>query len=630
MNLWRKHRKEVSNLANTLEQSVDRSSTEEASEIEEIIEPNISDVEMYSVDSDNGIPFQSFDIPGSLNHEHFDSLSSEEDKNVDYGLNEKLRNWALKNNCTRQCVNEILEIFRQLDYNVPKDCRTLLTTKRDVNQVSMGLGHYVYVGVEKCIKKLLEYQKHLVSIDLIINIDGLPLFKSSSLNLWPILIQFGPFQPIAVAFYCGRSKPPFQEFLKNFVEEMSLLIEDGVVVDNIKYPVKIVCFTCDAPARALLKGIVQHTGYHACERCTIKGVSAQKRIVFDQDVGVHEDRLDEIFRANGYNQPDNEGKCHQNQVSGLINLRVDLIKDIALDPMHLVYLGVTRRILYFLRGSFRKITDGKLSASFLSAISKQLDDLALPDEFSRQPRGLSDLDRWKATEFKSFLLYSGPVVLRSFISSSSWKHFLSLSIAIRLLSEENSEIRKRNIYKAKMLLEYFVANAHVHYGKAFAVYNVHGLLHLPDDVEYYQAPLIKFSCFQFENHLQFLKRSIRGKSKPLSQISKRSEELDGSYYIKKEQPIKMNNVRKNSCFLTASSVVFIKQIQIDGKFQCDVYAKSNLTTFFNVFNIDSTILNMFSLKTTLNPRKTIIRREELLKKCVFIPYKDNLIIIPIL
>jgi len=301
--------------------------------------------------------------------------------------------------------------------------------------------------------------------------------------------------------------------------------------------------------------------------------------VYDQEETEISERSDQVFRENGYNVPDNEGKCHQNDISGLINLPIDFIKDFALDPMHLVYLGVTRRILYFLKGSLRKISTGKLSSAFLSAISKQLDSLKLPDEFSRQPRGLSELDRWKATEFKSFLLYSGPVVLRSFIPPAAWKHFLSLSISIRLLSEESNDIRNRNIRVAKMLLEYFVANAHVHYGKAFAVYNVHGLLHLPDDVEYYQAPLISYSCFQFENHLQFLKRSIRGKSKPLSQVTKRSEELDGSYLKKKERSVKVNNVRKNSCFLTTSYLVFIEKIRNDGSLLCDSYKKSSLTAF---------------------------------------------------
>jgi len=42
---------------------------------------------------------------------------------------------------------------------------------------------------------------------------------------------------------------------------MVLLIENGVVIGNNRYLVKIICFICDTPARAGLKGIIQHTGY---------------------------------------------------------------------------------------------------------------------------------------------------------------------------------------------------------------------------------------------------------------------------------------------------------------------------------------------------------------------------------
>jgi len=176
----------------------------------EVSQAYVSDIEINSLGSDNNMPLlsSSSDVSIDVNYDNIsDSTSfinedleigslSEEEHHIDHALNEQLKNWALKNKCTRQCVNEILEIFRQLDFDVPKDCRTLLSTKRDVNQVSIGLGHYVYLGVEKSINKLLDYPNDLDSIDLMINIDGLPLFKSSSLSLWPILIQFGPFQPM--------------------------------------------------------------------------------------------------------------------------------------------------------------------------------------------------------------------------------------------------------------------------------------------------------------------------------------------------------------------------------------------------------------------------------------------------
>ena len=556
------------------------------------------------------------------------ALDSETENKDENGLNLALKNWAIKNNCTRTCINEILGIFNDLNFSVPMDSRTLLKTERNVNSVPMGLGNFVYVGIERCIQKLLSYKEPSSNlIELMINIDGLPVFKSSSLSLWPILIQFDSFQPIGVAYYCGRSKPPFVSFLYDFVQELLHLLRDGIIFNKCHYTVKVLGFTADAPARASLKGVIQHTGYHSCERCTATGVSVCRRIVFDQEEIESEERNGVSFKENGYMVQDDNGRCHQQSVSGLIDLPIDLVKDFVIDPMHLVFLGVTRRMLYFLKGSFKGINTGKLSSAYLSSISTQLNDLVLPSEFARQPRSLSELDRWKATEFRSFLLYSGPIILRLFLGKESWKHFLSISIAIRLLSNKN--VSKADVSVARKLLEYFVFRSKDHFGETFCVYNVHGLLHIPDDVEHFKATLEHISCFQFENHLQKLKKSIRGKYNVLSQIVKRGQELGANYFVKNVASLKVDTTPKNCCFLTQSHLVFIKKMFPDGLMLCDRFKKGTLNSFFNQFNIDSRELDIYSVNTDSNPVSLTISKSQLLKKCVSVPFKESLIALPL-
>ncbi len=119
-------------------------------------------------------------------------------------------------------------------------------------------------------------------------------------------------------------------------------------------------------------------------------------------------RTDEAFSAVAY-------KNHQTGVSPFIAAGLSCVSSFVLDYMHMVNLGVVRRMLIFLT---RGPTLCRLSVRQRQEISQKLNRLRgkMPSEFARQPRGLEDLDRWKATEFRQFLLYTGPVVLKNVIS----------------------------------------------------------------------------------------------------------------------------------------------------------------------------------------------------------------------
>ena len=50
------------------------------------------------------------------------------------------------------------------------------------------------------------------------------------------------------------------EYLVEFADELKKLLSEPLVVNGSSYELSIYTFTYDAPARALLKGIVQGTG----------------------------------------------------------------------------------------------------------------------------------------------------------------------------------------------------------------------------------------------------------------------------------------------------------------------------------------------------------------------------------
>ena len=316
---------------------------------------------------------------------------------------------ATRNRWSRASVNEMLGILRNHGLNLPKDARTLLKTPISVPSQGKCGGDYAYFGISNGIKSVLNEKNSTNELlELSINIDGVPLFHSSSEQLWPILGSFKNSDIFIIALFYGKHKPDnVEEYLYDFIQEWNELAVDGIFYQDRHYNLTIRYFLCDAPARSFLKCIINHTGYSSCERCCIHG-TYEGRIVFNEEIE-YTLREDAAFRLTNYVD-------HQRgQLSPLANItKINLISTFVLDYMHLVCLGVVRRILNYLK----KGPVGKISALQLREISNRLIMLnaKMPSEFARQPRRLQKIDRSKATEFRQFLLYTGPVVSKGIVS----------------------------------------------------------------------------------------------------------------------------------------------------------------------------------------------------------------------
>jgi len=141
----------------------------------------------------------------------------------------------------------------------------------------------------------------------------------------------------------------------------------------------------------------------------------------------------------------------------------------------------------------------------------------ISEEFCRLPRSVEDVEHWKATEIRQFLLYTGPVALKGKLPKMQYKHFLCLHIAIRILC--SLECIRLNAY-AKSLIRYFVEKYKKIYGHEYITYNVHNLLHLCDDVLLF-GKVDNFSAFKFESYMSKIKRKIKNSRYPLQQIYNR-------------------------------------------------------------------------------------------------------------
>ncbi len=484
------------------------------------------DSDCYDLDEVNILTFESdssqSDETAFLESIHWTAraVEDDDDDSKDLASNEatlhdKLANWAVAFNISHGALSDLLGILQPLNPDLPKDARTLLRTCREVQTVSVAGGDYYYFGVKFWLQMLLQKSQAVIFVEqltLHINIDGIPLFKSSTMCLWPILGSFKEIEgsPFPVAVYCSTHKPnSLDDYVKDFIVEMKELEMVGFTSDVSQktFKIKLGAIICDAPARAFVKCIKTHNGYDCCERCVQRGQWLSKIILPNLSAQL---RTDESFASR-------EDASHHVGISPFTQLACGMVSHFPLDYMHLICLGAVRRLLHlWIHGSRSQ----KLSQNTLTAVSERLSLILpfIPREFSRKPRSLCDYKIWKATELRLFLVYTGPVVLKGLLSPDAYSNFLDLSIAVRiLLSPGHLEFY---LDFADQLLKYFVQTFCNLYGKDQLVYNIHSLIHLADDARKFGV-LDNISSFKYESYLGQLKKLVRSPHLPCAQLVRR-------------------------------------------------------------------------------------------------------------
>lgn len=172
-------------------------------------------------------------------------------------------------------LTALLLIIRQFTYFVlPRDARTLLQTPQytHIRERSDG-GGYHHFGLKRAIESILKNRKgNQDSVDLIINIDGLPISKSSTAALWPIMCSDFKIKNVyLVGAYHGLKRPQdSNEYLQEFADEMSDYCENGFYYKGRKIEVHFSALVCDVPAKKLVLKVKGHTGHNSCSSCKIK------------------------------------------------------------------------------------------------------------------------------------------------------------------------------------------------------------------------------------------------------------------------------------------------------------------------------------------------------------------------
>jgi hypothetical protein len=295
-------------------------------------------------------------------------ISSEsESEDQDCLLPEYLASWANEFKIKHNALDGLLKLLKSSGHSsLPSSSRTLLKTRRDVVVNHKSNMEYIYFGMYEALEKNfmkypIERRENLDRLEISLNIDGVPLFKSTTTTLWPILcgiMNINPPKIFPVALTCGSSKPSNLDFLQDTITDLDQILNNGYVYNNKTINVILRCIVCDAPAKALVKSMKLYSGYYGCDKCDQRG-EWHGRMTY-QNINNISLRTDLSFR----NQTNEE---HHHALSPFCNLPIDMILHFPIDYMHQVCLGVMRRLLLiWMRGN----KEVKMSAQQIIEISE--------------------------------------------------------------------------------------------------------------------------------------------------------------------------------------------------------------------------------------------------------------------
>ena len=360
------------------------------------------------------------------------------------------------------------------------------------------------------------------NISLTMNTDGVPLYNSSSVSLWPIFFiindlppseRFIPQNLIIWGLWQGCGKPCFKTYLQPLVNELNDLHLEGFDINNQNFKATMTCCTMDLQAKAQVMEMVQHNGQYGCISCETPGE------VFKQSKGhcrgypVNEGtpRSADSILANAEDAMNGMAKNVKGikSVSVLFGLQYfDPVVAVVPEYMHGVLLGTTKTLLtlWFGKASSKKVY---YLGRNIQEIDKILLNMKPSNQITRLPRKLEgNLSHLKASELQHWLLYYSIPSVQSFLPEEYLDNLCFLVNGIYLLLADS--LTNEEIDQAEMSLAKFQISFQHLYGPENCGLNVHNIgCHLADYVRRH-GPLWAWSCFGFEDVNGIMLKSAHG------------------------------------------------------------------------------------------------------------------------
>ncbi|XP_023246621.1 uncharacterized protein LOC111643284 [Copidosoma floridanum] len=162
--------------------------------------------------------------------------------------------------------------------------------------------------------------------------------------------------------------------------------------------------------------------------------------------------------------------------SSLMNLRYfDLVNGMILDYLHCCLLGVAQLYTNII---FSNATESYYvgSPDKIAIIDKRLLSMKSPSCVAKIARSVKEKNMWKASEWFAWIIFYAPLCLRKIFKKKYYSNLVMFSTAMEILLQDS--VSSEMIETAQKLLIIFCVEFENLYGRNYAHYNVHLLLHL--------------------------------------------------------------------------------------------------------------------------------------------------------
>ena len=366
------------------------------------------------------------------------------------------------------------------------------------------------------------------NLALSISTDGVPLYKSSPVSLWPVYliilnlpaqIRMNAENVILCGIWIGRCKPVMSLLLKPITKHLQSLSTLGTVIKtsmgSATIRARLVMGVFDLPAKAAVLCCKQFNGKFGCSVCLNPGerLSNNARIYLPDKVFPQRTHALVVASAT---RAERTRSCVQGILStSPFTSTLDLVNSIPIDYMHAVLEGVTRWLMKAWFDS-RFHSEAYYIGRDVQRIDQHLLKLRPPCEFSRPPRSIKKhFKYWKASELRNWLLFYSLPLLLAYLPSLYWHHYALLVCAMHILLGDRIALAQVDAAH-QMLVDFCVLLPEL-YGRQSCTANAHLLTHLAKFVRLW-GPLWTHSAFGFESKNGRLKHLFHGNWKIIHQL----------------------------------------------------------------------------------------------------------------